>query len=146
MMARREDHGERSASPVVYVDTSALYATIVADDPDHGAAASTFSQLRGEAAVLRTTSYVLVETTALLQARVGVRAVRALHDDLRAVLEVTWVEQYLHDAAMAALLAADKRRQSLVDWVGFSLMRQEGIATAFAFDDDFSAEGFQLVP
>lgn len=130
----------------MYVDTSALYALIIADDPDHDPAAAVFSRLRDTGSLLCTTSHVLVETAALLQSRVGLAAVRTLHEDLSAVLEVRWVDQALHDAAMAAMLAADRRRLLLVDWVGFSLMRRDGVTTAFAFDEDFAAQGFQLVP
>lgn len=47
---------------------------------------------------------------------------------------------------MSALLAADRRGLSLVDWVGFTVMRRRGVARAFAFDDDFSSQGFVAVP
>lgn len=43
------------------------------------------------------------------------------------------------------MLAAG-RRVSLVDWTSFLVMRRRGITTAFAFDADFAAEGFQVTP
>ena len=52
----------------------------------------------------------------------------------------------MHRAATSAFLAAGRRSQSLVDWVSFELMRRRGIDTAFAFDRDFVAEGFQTIP
>ncbi|MDP8970577.1 MAG: PIN domain-containing protein [Actinomycetota bacterium] len=129
-----------------YVDTSALYAVIVADDPDHERAATALRALRAGDERLLTTSYVLVEAAALLQSRIGLPAVRTLHERLRPVLDLFWVDADLHDEAMSALLAADTRGLSLVDWVGFTLMRRRGLARAFAFDDDFASEGFVAVP
>lgn len=130
----------------VYVDTSALYAYLVADDPEHTAAVAAFELLRADDRRLHTTSFVLVETIALLQARVGLAAVRTFHDDLRPLLDVTFVDDDLHEAGITALLAAGRRRLSLVDWVSFTDMRRRGIVEAFAFDDDFAEQGFTLVP
>ena len=89
-----------------------------------------------------THSYVLVETFALVQRRLGLEAVRALHHDLIPVLDVIWVNGDLHQAAVEALIASGSRSVSLVDRVSFALMRRRGLRIAFAFDDDFTGEGF----
>jgi predicted nucleic acid-binding protein len=47
---------------------------------------------------------------------------------------------------VTASLAAPRRRVSLVDWASFELMRRRGIERAFAFDRDFSTQGFEIVP
>lgn len=127
----------------VFVDTSALYAVLDRDDVEHSAAAKTLGSLL-ETDDLVTHSYVVVETTALVQRRLGMDAVRALADDLLPALETTWVDEELHSAAVSALLAAASRDVSLVDWTSFELMRRRSIGTAFAFDDDFTAQGFTL--
>lgn len=88
----------------------------------------------------------MVETVALLQARIGLAAVRSLHEDLCPLLDVTFVDHDLHEAAAIALLASGKRRVSLVDWVSFTVMRRLGMTEAFAFDEDFADHGFTLVP
>jgi predicted nucleic acid-binding protein len=87
-----------------------------------------------------------VEATALLQHRIGITAVRALHEQIRPVLDVTWVDRRLHDMALSALLAASRRRVSLVDWVSFNVMRQQGIDVALALDSDFADQGFTVIP
>lgn len=61
-------------------------------------------------------------------------------------VEVWWVDETLHGAATAALLASGARALSLVDWVSFELMRRLGLSEAFAFDDDFEEQGFALLP
>ncbi|MFQ5796560.1 MAG: type II toxin-antitoxin system VapC family toxin [Candidatus Bipolaricaulia bacterium] len=93
---------------------------------------------------LLTHSYVLVETFALVQRRLGLEAVRALHHDLIPVLDVVWVDGDLHQMAAEALLASGSRSVSLVDRVSFALMRRQDIRTAFVFDDDFTREGFEI--
>ena len=53
-----------------------------------------------------------------------------------------WVDEALHDRAVAALLAADRREVSLVDWTSFELLRTHALDTAFAFDSHFWEQGF----
>ena len=45
---------------------------------------------------------------------------------------------------MTALLAAVRRRVSLVDWVSFELMRRSGLQAAF--DHHFTTQGLQTLP
>lgn len=129
----------------MFVDTSALYAVLDRDDENHPAAAETFSSLLDEDSLI-THSYVAVETSALVQRRLGMDAVRALNDDVLPALELTFVDEALHQAAAAAMLASGARGVSLVDWTSFELMRRLGLADAFAFDDDFPRQGFTLLP
>jgi len=128
-----------------FVDTSAFYALLDRDDRNHPGAAAAWSDLVG-AEPLLTSSYVVVEATALLQHRLGMPAVRALHDALLGVVEVAFVSAELHARAVAALLVSDRRRLSLVDCASFEVMRSHGVPSAFAFDADFAEQGFALVP
>lgn len=129
-----------------FVDTSALLAVLDRDDAQHARASRTWTELVTHGETLVTTSYVLVETYALAQARLGLDAVQILHADVVPVLQVVWVEHDLHKAAMTALLTARKRHLSLVDCVSFETMRQAGTARAFAFDRHFAQQGFTTVP
>lgn len=129
----------------VLVDTSALYAGLAVDDANHPAAAAAWTALFEARTPLRTHSYVLVETVALVQRRLGVDAVADLHHRLVPQLSVRPVDAGLHDSAMTALLAAARRPVSLVDWVSFVMMRQESIEEAFTFDGDFADQGFRVL-
>jgi len=95
---------------------------------------------------LITSNYVLVESFALLQASLGMEAVRAFHDAVLPVLHVHWTTPEDHEVAMQALLVADRRRLSLVDCTSFQLMRRLGVPRAFAFDRHFAEQGFELLP
>ncbi len=59
-----------------FVDTSAILALMVGSDRAHREAAEVFEKLRSRQAALVTTSYVLVETYALIDRRLGRDAVR----------------------------------------------------------------------
>jgi len=130
-----------------FVDTSALYALLDADDQNHGAAAAWFGDSGGAPdETLVTHTYVVVETAELVQHRLGAAAVRDLFDGLLPALEVTVVDAALHERAVAAYLAGLGRQVSFVDRVSFELVRRERLDRAFAFDRDFAREGITLVP
>jgi predicted nucleic acid-binding protein len=59
------------------------------------------------------------------------------------LFDVAWVDDRLHQLAVTALLAADRRQVSLVDWTSFLVMRERGIDVAFAYDADFERQGFR---
>lgn len=129
-----------------FVDTSALYAFLVGDDDNHAAAEGAVMALRDERVGLATSSFVVLETVTLLQARVGTATVRAFYFDLLPLLRVIAVDEALFRRAMHALLGASRRNISLTDWTSFTLMRELGIVRVFAFDADFVAQGFEVVP
>lgn len=129
-----------------FLDTSALLAVLNRDDEHHEKAAEAWKRLLGEEWRLTTSSYVLVETFALCQSRLGITAVRTLQNDIVPLLDVVWVDGTLHQAAAAAVLAAGKRKLSLVDCVSFEAMRTRGLTHAFAFDRHFAEQGFEVMP
>lgn len=132
---------------MIFVDTSAFFALIDRDDDAHALARQTWTALlsANTPALLLTSSYVIVESFALTQARLGLAAARVLHDDILPVVSVHWVLEQDHAAAVSALLAAHRRRLSLVDCCSFQVMRRLGIRRAFAFDQHFAEHGFELV-
>lgn len=127
-----------------FADTSALFAVLDRDDDNHGAAAAAFGGLIEEGLV--THNYVIVESAALAQSRLGADAVRALIQDVVPAIRTLWINEDVHRAAVAAFIAASRRKISLVDWVSFEVMRREGIERAFAFDRDFVSQGYRTVP
>lgn len=129
---------------MIFLDTSAIYAWADAGDPNHAAAVRRLKALLAGGHALLTHNYVLVESTALVQARLGVAAaVKLAHDSAAFVIE--WVDEDLHALATQELERARKRQLSLVDHVSFQVMRRRQIDTAFAFDPDFVTAGFRLV-
>jgi predicted nucleic acid-binding protein len=129
---------------VILADTSALYAVTDAADPNHEAAKARLAEIERLGETLLVHTYVLVETFALLQRRHGLAAALKAHDAVAQVKTVA-VDRALHDRAAAWLRSHPSRKVSLVDAVSFEVMRAHGIATAFAFDDDFERAGFGLL-
>lgn len=129
-----------------FVDTSALYAVLDATDRNHRRAAATLRDLLDRDEPLLTTNYVIVESFALIQNRLGVPAVRSANDDVLPTLIPVWVDEETHARGVASMLAAGQRNLSLVDCTSFEVMRARGLRTAFAFDPDFSRQGFTTIP
>ena len=117
-----------------------------ADDLLHAAGARAWLRLLEERGGLHSTSYVLVETMALLQRRIGAEGPRTFVAEILPVVQVVWVDEGIHRSAQHALLVASRRDLSLVDCVSFEAMRRLGLTTAFSFDSHFSEQGFQLLP
>jgi uncharacterized protein len=130
----------------IFLDTSGLYAVFDRDDANHAQARAAWVDWLRESTVLLTNNYVLVETTALLQHRIGVAAVRALHEEVMPLLQVDWVTEEQHRSGMEAVLAASRKKLSLVDCMSFQTMRNCGVRTAFSFDAHFREQGFVTKP
>ncbi|MBK7551773.1 MAG: PIN domain-containing protein [Syntrophaceae bacterium] len=75
----------------VFIDTSAFYALLDRDDDNHARARNAWTDILEAGAVAVTSSYVLVETVALMQSRVGMEAVRAFEEAIVPVLHVEYV-------------------------------------------------------
>jgi predicted nucleic acid-binding protein len=130
----------------VFVDTSAFYALMVRTDEAHPAVRGAVSQLLASERPLWTTSFVVVETMALLQQRIGLAAARDFDEEVLPVVRVTWVDEALYRRGTDRLWREDRRHVSLVDAVSFEFMKREGIRIACAVDSDFEAAGFDLLP
>ena len=129
----------------VYVDTSALFAVLDRDDSCHAAAETVWIRLIQEDTALVSSNYVLVEASALIQRRLGAKALRVFQEDIVPMLRVQWVDEPTHQAAVQMLLKSKSRFLSLVDCVSFVVMRRMGLDTAFAFDRHFQTQGFRCL-
>jgi predicted nucleic acid-binding protein len=129
----------------VYVDTSAILALLISSDTAYARARRSFDKLAAEQAPLITSSYVLVETYALLGRRVGLAAVRQFREAMAPLIETVWVDQRLHEQGLDMLLQRGRRRLSLVDAVSLVIIRDRSLKRAFAYDDDFAKAGLEMV-
>ena len=130
----------------VFIDTSAFLALLDADDEHHPRAATAWSEILAGDTQLVTSNYILVETFALVQNRLGMEAVRVFQEDIVPLLAIQWVNAATHAGATSALLAAGRKRLSLVDCSSFEVMRQAGIKRVFTLDRHFKEQGFTCLP
>lgn len=126
---------------MIFLDTSLVYALADRRDEFHGVARTRFDLALRSRRPLVTHNYVLVESMALLQRRLGLQTALDFSRDA-AAFEIEWVGAPLHRQALAALAAG--AATSFVDQVSFAVMRRRGITEALSLDEDFVAAGFDL--
>ncbi|MBT4502003.1 MAG: type II toxin-antitoxin system VapC family toxin [Gemmatimonadetes bacterium] len=129
----------------VFVDTSAFLAILDTDDEEHAAAKRIWEHLIATHQAMVCSSYILAETVALVQRRLGVEAVRTFQHDIYPLLHIKWVDEPIHRAGMAAVIAASRRKLSLVDCVSFEVMRRGELHQVFGFDPHFEEQGFEAI-
>jgi predicted nucleic acid-binding protein len=126
----------------VVVDTSAFFALLDRHDAHNAAAVAFWTDPDDEDLV--THAYVVIESVALVRARLGAGAVEALVDDLLPAIRVEMVDRPLHETSLA-----DLRRigdgTSLVDRVTLAFAARHRIVRAFAFDADLVSGGLAPV-
>lgn len=128
----------------VFVDTSGLFALLVQNDAMHTRAKKRFAFFARQKAGLYTSSFVLVETAALLQRRIGLESVRDFNLKILPLFEVIWVNAEWYAKAVQRLFVQGKKSLSLVDCLSFEIMESQNISMAFAFDEHFEDAGFKI--
>ena len=128
----------------VFVDTSGFYAFLDGTDPFHVAAKAAFERVIAQRLSLVTTSYVVHESWAIIQGRLGWGAIDCWLDRIVPRCEVIWVDERLHALGAARCRQARERRLSLTDCVSIEAMRRHGLAQAISADEHFAREGFTL--
>jgi predicted nucleic acid-binding protein len=130
----------------VFIDTSGFLAMLNVDDRFHGLAQDIWQTIIEQEETLVCNNYILIETFALLQSRFGLEATQVFQDDVVPNLNIYWVESELHERAVSALLAARRRRLSLVDCSAMETMRALSVKRVFTFDRHFDEYGFDCLP
>jgi uncharacterized protein len=131
---------------MIYVDTSAFFALVNSDDQNHPAAEKTWTELLQSGETLLCNNYILVESTALIQNRLGLEALKIWHEDIVPVLQVEWLDESLHNSIMQMVINLDKRTLSFIDHSSFDTMRRHKVSTVFTFDKHFRDQGFAVIP
>jgi len=128
---------------VIFLDTSAIYALADKTDPNHVTAYSKFQNALKSGEVFVLHNYILLESAALLQARLGLPSAVLFLKDAKS-FEVEWVDSDLQEEAEKELERIGKRGISLVDCTSFLVMRRKGVQKVLAFDPDFQDQGFSF--
>ena len=128
---------------MIFVDTSFLLAFTDKKDIHHYKAAGLFDEaLRsGDGLILH--NYVVVESIALFDRRLGREAAKDLIDTIKR-FTTHWITTEEHIAAEEEFSKQKSKKVSFVDTVSFIFMRSRGIKQFLAFDSDFDKEGFKM--
>ena len=125
----------------VYIDTSAFIAVLDADDRNHQKARKIWEDLIDHQDILISSNYILIETIALIQNRLGIQAVRDFQNTVIPLLTIDWVNETIHNEAIMGVLTAGQKSLSFVDCISFQTIRRLGIQKVFTFDKHFKAQG-----
>ena len=101
-------------------------------DRSHAQARVVFNRLAATENALTTTSYVLVETYALVTRRLGLEAARAVREKIAPLLDVLWVAESLHERGLDRFIHRGSRSFSLVDAVSFEVLTDQPAHAVFA--------------
>ena len=130
-------------SETVFVDTSAFYALMDHSDNNFEKAAGLWKSFLEKDFYLQTSNYIIVETLALLQSRLGFQAANLWYRDVLSLAEVLWIDGSMHNLAYELWLGFGRRKLSFVDCVSFIAMRHYKVEKVFGFDKHFFEQGFE---
>ena len=128
-----------------FIDTSAFIAILDKNDDHHVNAKTAWLRLLKQKAEFVTTDFILLETIAIIQHRIGINAVQAFNSDVYPLLEIVWIDKTLYNNGVNSVLIAGRKKLSLVDCISFNVMRQRELQYAFTFDKHFRQQGFKTV-
>ena len=135
----------RGLARLIFVDTSATLALANPIDDYHDTSIKTFEALLADGEELLTHNYIILETVALIQRRIGLTAAIAFQHDAQRYLKIYWITEADNERAVRRWTERNTRRLNLVDCMSFVVMEMYGCTTTFAYDSDFETEGFQLI-
>jgi uncharacterized protein len=127
----------------VFLDTSAIYALLDRRDRNHVLADELWRLVMTEHSPI-TSNYVLLESCALVQSRLGMAPAGEITNRIQPAAAVVWVDERLHELGASAMLGSGRRGLSLVDCVSFEIMRRHAIPSALSFDKHFTERGYPL--
>lgn len=129
---------------MIFLDTSGIFALADIDDAKHNEAVEMFDYIQKNGRRILIHSYVIIESAALIQRRLGLQQALSFLEDANN-FEIRWISDDLHAEAVDLLKTRAKTRLSLVDAVSFLVMKQENISDFLGFDKHFQDEGFQQI-
>jgi predicted nucleic acid-binding protein len=128
----------------VFVDTSAFFAHLVAEDAHHARARALFERADREVWTLITTNAVVWETYTLIRVRAknGRELSLGFLDDIQdGLCDIERISPLDETRASDLLRRYVDKRYSFCDALSFVVMEQLGVADVLAFDDDFRTYG-----
>lgn len=130
----------------VFVDTSAQFALVDKQYPDHTRAVALRRSIEQSGWQPVTTDYILDETATLILSRIGkARAIEYTQQIIAPDLQLVFVTDGDFYAAKNLFKKFKDKNWSFTDCVSFIVMKRLGITTAFSFDRHFTQAGFNLL-
>ncbi len=129
----------------VFVDAGPFVGSMNNNDQWHAPAIEGFRRLAREHRPLISTNLVISEAYALLLHRLGAMPAQTWLGSLGSI-RVVYQEPRHMSSVREVLMSRADQEYSLADAFSFVVMREQGITTAFTFDQHFALEGFRRFP
>ena len=131
----------------LFVDTSAFVSLANRADQYHKRAKE-FLGLLSPAWKLHTSNYIIDETITRIRMVAGHKNALTFGKMLFSsrVYKIHYIDEIIEKESFKIFEKFSDKRLSFTDCTSFALMRRLGLNEAFAFDDDFIAVGFEIVP
>ena len=128
-----------------FVDTSAWYAFIKPDDPDHAAVKAAIGAWEGR---LVTSNFVFDEVVTLVRARMGISVAARVGNTLKdaGLVELLRILPEDEDDAWTHFTHCRDKAYSFTDCTSFVMMNKLHLHTAIATDRNFRQAGFRVEP
>jgi len=126
---------------VIFLDTSGILALAMEADIYHDRAVEMMMNAEATGRRMLVHSYVLVESAAIMQNRIGREAAIAFLESASS-FDVVWVSPQLHAQALELLKQNSSSKLSFVDVVSFVVMRLRAVTEFIGFDKHFVDAGF----
>ena len=110
---------------MIFLDTSAIYALADANDLHHSEASEMFALAFSNNEDILLHNYVLIESAALLQRRLGLDVALQFLDQMISI-QTHWIDNEDHAQAITLLRGGDNRGLSLVHCGSFVGLRRYG--------------------
>lgn len=134
----------KTVAKSVIVDTGAFLAILYAKDKRHLSAGAALKYLALNNFNVFTTNFIMAETYALINSRLGSHYARIWLKNLVWLIERVTEQDEIR--AREVLLAHTDKDYSYTDAASFALMERMGVDTAFTFDRHFAQFGFNIIP
>ncbi len=131
----------------IFVDTSALVALTNRSDQYHLKARGFLNGL-SPTSRLHISNYIIDESITRIRMIVGHRLALSFGKNIFSshLYRIHYIDEELEKEAFGIFEKYADKRLSFTDCTSFVLMKRLGISKTFAFDEDFLAVGFELVP
>ena len=133
---------------MIFIDTSAFFASKVTNDINHSSAIVVESQIReGIHGKMITTNYILDELYTLLRGRVVHEVIAQIGESIRLSpsIRIIWILKALEEKAWNFFKEHQDKTFSFTDCTSFVVMHTLRINAAFTYDSHFEQAGFQVI-